>query len=350
MSDLLKAYSVLGVEPGCSKETIQTRYKRMVVAWHPDRFPTDEGKADAEEEMKKILNARDLLLKHFENSEHRSQRCECYGKAAATGGALPEQGKQPQSSPPQAAPRPQPQAPGNPKPPPPTAAPSKPRPRDAYDELDAVLAREQREKQVRQQETLVNSYIKQKAEQQAAAAKPKRQTSSNFWLQLFADWKMALLSPVEFFKEMPPAGGFGEPFALVCILAFSNGLGTLLFGISYPLHAVERALIALIVLSVGSFAWAYVTFRLSKGLSGGGDFEASYRACAYAMAPLLLLWIPFVGIICYLYSLFLLYLALETAHELKPRSCSLVVFIDAILAALLVTALALSGVLNGLSG
>lgn len=47
------------------------------MVWHPDRFPSDEGKKDAEEELKKINNAKDLLWKHFESSDHRASGCEC---------------------------------------------------------------------------------------------------------------------------------------------------------------------------------------------------------------------------------------------------------------------------------
>jgi curved DNA-binding protein CbpA len=35
-------------------EAINRRYKRLIMVWHPDRFQNVEGKADAEEEFKKI--------------------------------------------------------------------------------------------------------------------------------------------------------------------------------------------------------------------------------------------------------------------------------------------------------
>ena len=77
MNELHKAYQILGLDPGSSKETIQRRWKRLAMVWHPDRFPNEEGKKDAEEELKKINHAKDVLWKHFESSEHRAIGCDC---------------------------------------------------------------------------------------------------------------------------------------------------------------------------------------------------------------------------------------------------------------------------------
>ena len=44
MSDLYKAYSILGLEPGSPMEIIQRRYKRLIMVWHPYRFQNEEGK------------------------------------------------------------------------------------------------------------------------------------------------------------------------------------------------------------------------------------------------------------------------------------------------------------------
>jgi curved DNA-binding protein CbpA len=74
---LQRAYFILGLEPGAPLETINTRYKRLILVWHPDRFPSAEGKKDAEEELKKINNAKDDLKKHFENSHKTSGPCAC---------------------------------------------------------------------------------------------------------------------------------------------------------------------------------------------------------------------------------------------------------------------------------
>ena len=77
MNQFQKAYSILGLDPGSSKETIQTRWKRLAMVWHPDRFPSDEGKKDAEEELKKINNAKDVLWAHFDSPAHKPSGCDC---------------------------------------------------------------------------------------------------------------------------------------------------------------------------------------------------------------------------------------------------------------------------------
>lgn len=74
---LQKAYFVLGLEPGSPLDSINRRHKRLIMVWHPDRFPTEDGKKDAEEELKKINNAKDDLKKHFEQSHKASGACAC---------------------------------------------------------------------------------------------------------------------------------------------------------------------------------------------------------------------------------------------------------------------------------
>ncbi len=82
MNKLHEAYSILGLKPGSSKETIQKRWKRMAMVWHPDRQPTEEGKKDAEEELKMINHSKDVLFEHFESGEHKESGCECQPGAA----------------------------------------------------------------------------------------------------------------------------------------------------------------------------------------------------------------------------------------------------------------------------
>ena len=82
MNKLQKAYSILGLEPGSSKETIQTRFRRLIMVWHPDRFTSDEDKKNAEEELKKINNAKDLLFQHFNGGTHKASGCECQQPSA----------------------------------------------------------------------------------------------------------------------------------------------------------------------------------------------------------------------------------------------------------------------------
>ena len=81
MTPIQKAYSILNLEPGSSKQTIQTRYRRLIMVWHPDRFTSPEDKALAENELKQINNAKDLLWKHFDSGTHKASGCECQQSA-----------------------------------------------------------------------------------------------------------------------------------------------------------------------------------------------------------------------------------------------------------------------------
>ena len=88
MNELHKAYAVLGLDPGSSMEAIMRRYKRLIMVWHPDRAPSPEHKEFAEEELKKINNAKDVLSQHFgANGGHRATGCDCQAGAGSTAGA-----------------------------------------------------------------------------------------------------------------------------------------------------------------------------------------------------------------------------------------------------------------------
>jgi hypothetical protein len=82
---LQDAYFVLGCKPGDPLEKIIRRHKRLIMVWHPDRFPTADGKAEAEEELKQINNAKDVLKKHFEQDHKESGPCPCRNATSAQG-------------------------------------------------------------------------------------------------------------------------------------------------------------------------------------------------------------------------------------------------------------------------
>ena len=90
MSSLQQAYVDLGIPIGSSLEAIERRYKRLVMAWHPDRYPNEEHKREAEEELKKINNAKDLLKEHFKGGQHKEAgTCDC--RSAVTAEQQPRQ-------------------------------------------------------------------------------------------------------------------------------------------------------------------------------------------------------------------------------------------------------------------
>jgi curved DNA-binding protein CbpA len=81
---LQSAYFVMGLEPGAALDKVIRRHKRLIMVWHPDRFPTADGKKEAEEELKKINNAKDDLKNHFEKDHKASGSCPCKPSAGST--------------------------------------------------------------------------------------------------------------------------------------------------------------------------------------------------------------------------------------------------------------------------
>ena len=72
-----KAYFVLGLQLGDPMDKVIRRHKRLIIVWHPDRFPNEDGKKDAEEELKQINNAKDDLKNHFEKNHKAGGSCAC---------------------------------------------------------------------------------------------------------------------------------------------------------------------------------------------------------------------------------------------------------------------------------
>jgi hypothetical protein len=76
-NELYQAYVILGLEPGSSLEAILNRYRQLIMIWHPDRVTSEEQKKFAEAELKKINNAKDILVAHFGSGIHTTADCVC---------------------------------------------------------------------------------------------------------------------------------------------------------------------------------------------------------------------------------------------------------------------------------
>jgi curved DNA-binding protein CbpA len=66
--DINEAYSILGLKPGASPALVKQAYRQLVKRWHPDGFPHTHQKQQAEEKIKQINEAYNLLKFYQPNS------------------------------------------------------------------------------------------------------------------------------------------------------------------------------------------------------------------------------------------------------------------------------------------
>ncbi|MBK7748206.1 MAG: hypothetical protein IPI39_13220 [Candidatus Obscuribacter sp.] len=105
-NEIHKALRDLGIEPGASWDDVAARYKLLVRMWHSDRA-RPEDKAVADQELKKINNARDLLKEHYKSAAHvTSGYCRCQPIPVS---AQPQPTASAPPPPPPPPPRPEPQ-------------------------------------------------------------------------------------------------------------------------------------------------------------------------------------------------------------------------------------------------
>ena len=67
-------YQILDIPPNASQEKIKEQYHFLAQKWHPDKFPDSAQKAKAEEKMKEINEANDILKNPTKRSQYDRER------------------------------------------------------------------------------------------------------------------------------------------------------------------------------------------------------------------------------------------------------------------------------------
>jgi formylglycine-generating enzyme required for sulfatase activity/DnaJ-domain-containing protein 1 len=67
-------YAILDLESNASQENIKEQYRFLVQAWHPDKFPTPTQKAKAEEKIKEINGAFEVLGNPAKRAQYDRER------------------------------------------------------------------------------------------------------------------------------------------------------------------------------------------------------------------------------------------------------------------------------------
>jgi hypothetical protein len=142
---------------------------------------------------------------------------------------------------------------------------------------------------------------------------------------LFERFRSIITMPTDFFDNMPIDDSLKDSVIFVGAIAGIAGLGQIIVT-AKPMMGVQYA----IAYFAMSFVSGGILLLLSRGLGGKGNFSNTYRAFAYASAPMVVFWIPILGFIAGLYSLFLLRLSLERVHDLTSQRIFAVIGIYAV--------------------
>jgi hypothetical protein len=144
---------------------------------------------------------------------------------------------------------------------------------------------------------------------------------SDFIYSFAQVWKKVMTDPQGFFLAMPLTGGLVNPLLFTTLSLAIAGVGFIVSG-----SGVKLALIVLLGGVVRLFIGAALLLLIAQKLfEGKGDFEATFRACAYAAPPVVLLWMPGVRYLAVLYSGYLVIIGLQRAQGFDSVKAALTV-------------------------
>ncbi|HEV8718162.1 MAG TPA: YIP1 family protein [Candidatus Binatia bacterium] len=130
---------------------------------------------------------------------------------------------------------------------------------------------------------------------------------SDFIYSFAQVWKKVMTDPQGFFLALPLTGGLVNPLLFAALSLAVAGVGFIVSGGGGKL-AVLLLLGGVVRLFIGAALLLLIAHRLFEGK---GDFEATFRACAYAAAPVVFLWVPGVRYLAVLYSGYLVIIGLQ---------------------------------------
>jgi len=144
---------------------------------------------------------------------------------------------------------------------------------------------------------------------------------SDFIYSFARVWKKVMTDPQGFFLAMPLTGGLMNPLLFAALSLMFAGVGFMMSGGGGRL-AVLILLGGIVRLFISAALLLLIAHRLFEGK---GDFEATFRACAYAAAPVVFLWVPGVRYLAVLYSGYLVIIGLQRAQGFDSVKAALTV-------------------------
>lgn len=154
-------------------------------------------------------------------------------------------------------------------------------------------------------------------------------------LDIVGTIKGVITAPVEFYRNMPKGGGFGDPLIFALVMGVVSGVIQAVLGLVH-LGAVVSTIAALgaiimmpIWIVIGSFIGAAIMFVIWKIMGSNESYETAYRCGAFAAAisPItaLLGLIPFVGALLGLaWMLYLIVTASVEVHKIPSQKAWMV--------------------------
>ena len=135
-------------------------------------------------------------------------------------------------------------------------------------------------------------------------------------------WRKVMLDPRGFYRDMPATGGFENPLIFLGVCGFVYFvLRVVVFGLPDAINTIFLIALAYI------FGPGILMLASQFVFQGEGDYEGTLRVCAYAGACLALAWIPTLGILAYVYSLYLIFLGMEKVHRLDTTKAAIATLI-----------------------
>ena len=161
-------------------------------------------------------------------------------------------------------------------------------------------------------------------------------TAASFTASFTATWRRVLTDPNGFFAEMPQTGGLNDPLLFLTVCAVVDAIGHMIVGLS-----VTALLGAFIAKMVAAFVLAALLTLLAQQLfEGKAGFEPVFRVVAYSAAPMVLAWIPRLGVVAVLYAWFLTFRGIERVQGFDATRAVLTVAIAVAILLLVGSALA----------
>jgi hypothetical protein len=164
-------------------------------------------------------------------------------------------------------------------------------------------------------------------EEQRATGNTYEFNSKDFLNSFIGVMKTVLVRPRDFYQNMPTTGGFSPPFVFLAVCLGVSGILAAILN-----YGESRTIVALFVFFFFQVIFSFIAAGIlhliaQQFFEGKGAYEGVYRTVAYAGVVYLVTWIPVVGVIPFLYGLYLQMVGLERVHKITAGQAVVTVLI-----------------------